>query len=144
MCTEVVLHCWSCALCVPDNHKLQQQRAPTKPAPADPLSALPLLPLLQLTGKLSQLAGVFHDVVDFYTKFAEQRGKPMVVAETGAWYNLCEPFPNKTNCTRQTEVRGQSASRRGTVTSACTCACEGGASCQKWGTRTSACSCACA
>lgn len=38
-------------------------------------------------------------VLDFYEMFAEKRGKPMAIPETGAWYNLCDnPRTNGSMC----------------------------------------------
>jgi hypothetical protein len=58
--------------------------------------------MLQITGKFQSIVGNERNekpVLDFYEMFAEKRGKPMAIPETGAWYNLCDnPRTNGSMC----------------------------------------------
>jgi hypothetical protein len=62
-----------------------------QPALGPYVDSLPPCAAAQITGEFaSGASGDERPCPDFYTEFAAKRGKPMVVPETGAWYNLCD------------------------------------------------------
>lgn len=65
--------------------------------------------LLQLTGTYFGTNSDYTDAPDFYGLFCGEHGKPMIIGETGALWNLCDKFPNQTaaragGCTEQTAM----------------------------------------
>jgi hypothetical protein len=59
---------------------------------ARPLLACPPLPpsALQITGNFKYGSRDETASPNFYEVFAEKKGKPMIIPETSAWYNLCD------------------------------------------------------
>eukprot|EP00877_Chromochloris_zofingiensis_P004315 jgi/Chrzof1/13885/Cz08g16030.t1 len=63
----------------------------------------------KLTGTYFGTNSDYTDAPDFYGLFCGEHGKPMIIGETGALWNLCDKFPNQTaaragGCTEQTAM----------------------------------------